>query len=121
MKTVAILLCAGAGHRMGDTVADKALARLGNRPLFDHSLQAFEKHRQSDGYVGPGSKKTTGGSDVRLDQTARDPGRGWPGTVGIGLQRLASPARRNRIRFHSRLRPPVHSPRPIEGTLPDSG
>ena len=51
MKTVAILLCAGAGHRMGDTVADKALARLGNRPLFDHSLQAFEKHRQTDGYV----------------------------------------------------------------------
>ncbi len=51
MKTVAILLCAGSGHRMGDSVADKALARLGNRPLFDHSLQAFEKHRQTDGYL----------------------------------------------------------------------
>ena len=61
MKTAAILLCAGSGHRMGDSVPDKALAPLRNRPLFDYSLEAFEAHRQTDGYLvvyrDPGQRK----------------------------------------------------------------
>lgn len=72
MKTVAILLCAGAGHRMGDSVDDKALARLGNRPLFDHSLQAFEKLRQTDGYLvvyrDPGQRRQLEDRTARLTE-----------------------------------------------------
>ena len=72
MKTVAILLCAGAGHRMGDSVDDKALARLGNRPLFDHSLQAFEKLRQTDGYLvvyrDPGQRRQLEDLTARLTE-----------------------------------------------------
>ena len=72
MKTVAILLCAGTGHRMGDSVDDKALARLGNRPLFDHSLLAFEKLRQTDGYLvvyrDPGQRRQLEDRTARLTE-----------------------------------------------------
>ena len=51
MKTIAILLCAGAGNRMGESVAGKVLVQLDNRPIFDHSLRAFEAHPHTDGYL----------------------------------------------------------------------
>jgi 2-C-methyl-D-erythritol 4-phosphate cytidylyltransferase len=40
-ETVVILLAAGRGTRMRGAVDDKILARLGGRPVFQHSVAAF--------------------------------------------------------------------------------
>jgi 2-C-methyl-D-erythritol 4-phosphate cytidylyltransferase len=51
MKTVAILLCAGAGNRMKGKVSDKILAELKGRPVFDYSLKAFEDSGVITSYI----------------------------------------------------------------------
>jgi 2-C-methyl-D-erythritol 4-phosphate cytidylyltransferase len=50
-RTAAILLAAGRGQRMAGSVADKALAPLGGRPLFAHSAAAFAASGVADLYV----------------------------------------------------------------------
>lgn len=51
MNTVAILLCAGSGNRMQGKVDDKILADLDGRPVFDHSVTAFESSNATSSYI----------------------------------------------------------------------
>jgi 2-C-methyl-D-erythritol 4-phosphate cytidylyltransferase/2-C-methyl-D-erythritol 2,4-cyclodiphosphate synthase len=50
MKTIAIIVAAGSGSRMGSPVP-KAFLDLAGRPMVAHSLQAFEQHPCVDGIV----------------------------------------------------------------------
>jgi 2-C-methyl-D-erythritol 4-phosphate cytidylyltransferase len=50
-RTAAILLAAGSGKRMQGTVQDKLLAPLGGRPVFAHSVAAFQQSGVADYYV----------------------------------------------------------------------
>jgi 2-C-methyl-D-erythritol 4-phosphate cytidylyltransferase len=50
-RVAAILLAAGRGARMQDTVSDKILAPLAGRPVFAHSAAAFQASGVSDFYA----------------------------------------------------------------------
>jgi 2-C-methyl-D-erythritol 4-phosphate cytidylyltransferase len=50
-RTAAILLAAGSGARMKDTVTDKVLAPLAGRPVFAHTAAAFIQSGVVDLYV----------------------------------------------------------------------
>src|SRR5688500_18019789 len=50
MKTIAIIVAAGSGNRMGSPVP-KAFLDLGGRPIVEHSLLAFQQHPCVDGIV----------------------------------------------------------------------
>ena len=50
-RTAAILLAAGSGRRMGDSVADKILAPLGGKPVFAHSAATFYRSGVVDFFV----------------------------------------------------------------------
>ena len=50
-RTAAILLAAGSGRRMQESVADKVLAPLAGRPVFAHSVGAFMTSGVADFYV----------------------------------------------------------------------
>ncbi|MGA3007439.1 MAG: 2-C-methyl-D-erythritol 4-phosphate cytidylyltransferase [Opitutaceae bacterium] len=50
-RVAAILLAAGRGSRMQDTVADKILAPLAGRPVFAHSVAAFQTSGIADFYA----------------------------------------------------------------------
>ncbi|WP_221033003.1 2-C-methyl-D-erythritol 4-phosphate cytidylyltransferase [Actomonas aquatica] len=50
-RTAAILLAAGSGKRMADSVTDKVLAPLANIPVFSHSAATFAASGVADLYV----------------------------------------------------------------------
>jgi 2-C-methyl-D-erythritol 4-phosphate cytidylyltransferase len=50
-RSAAILLAAGSGRRMGDTVPDKILAPLGGKPVFAHSAATFVRSGVVDFFV----------------------------------------------------------------------
>jgi 2-C-methyl-D-erythritol 4-phosphate cytidylyltransferase len=50
-RVAAILLAAGRGARMQDTVSDKILAPLAGRPVFAHSAAAFQASGVADFYA----------------------------------------------------------------------
>ena len=50
-RTAAILLAGGRSRRMAGTVDDKVLAPLADRPVFAHSVAAFEASGVADFYV----------------------------------------------------------------------
>jgi 2-C-methyl-D-erythritol 4-phosphate cytidylyltransferase len=50
-RVAAILLAAGRGSRMRDTVSDKILASLAGRPVFAHSAAAFQASGVADFYA----------------------------------------------------------------------
>ena len=50
-RTAAILLAAGSGRRMGDSVTDKILAPLGGKPVFAHSAATFYRSGVVDFFV----------------------------------------------------------------------
>ncbi|MCF3652191.1 2-C-methyl-D-erythritol 4-phosphate cytidylyltransferase [Synoicihabitans lomoniglobus] len=50
-RTAAILLAAGSGKRMRDSVPDKVLAPLGGKPVFSHSAATFAESGVADLYV----------------------------------------------------------------------
>ena len=50
-RVAAILLAAGRGSRMRDTVSDKILAPLAGRPVFAHSAAAFQSSGVTDFYA----------------------------------------------------------------------
>ena len=50
-RIAVILLAAGAGTRMQGTVPDKILALLGGRPVFAHSVAAFQRSGVADYYA----------------------------------------------------------------------
>lgn len=50
-RTAVILLAAGSGKRMQGAVPDKLLAPLGGRPVFAHSVAAFQQSGVADYYV----------------------------------------------------------------------
>jgi 2-C-methyl-D-erythritol 4-phosphate cytidylyltransferase len=50
-RTAVILLAAGSGKRMQDSVEDKVLAPIAGSPLFSHSAKAFLKSGVADLYV----------------------------------------------------------------------
>jgi 2-C-methyl-D-erythritol 4-phosphate cytidylyltransferase len=50
-RVAAILLAAGRGARMQDTVSDKILATLAGRPVFAHSAAAFQASGVADFYA----------------------------------------------------------------------
>ncbi len=57
MSTVALLLCAGKGERLGAGM-DKALVPLAGRPLFTWSLEALERCDAVQGIVMVGPSRT---------------------------------------------------------------
>ena len=50
-RTAAILLAAGSGKRMNDTVVDKVLTPLNGKPVFSYSAAAFVTSGVADLYV----------------------------------------------------------------------
>lgn len=113
MKTVAILLCAGSGHRMGDSVPDKALAPLRNRPLFDYSVQAFQAHRWTEGYLvvyrDPAQREKLEARMTRLSERPRiwvAGGRERWESVYNALQAL--PRETEYVFIHDCARPLIH-------------
>jgi 2-C-methyl-D-erythritol 4-phosphate cytidylyltransferase len=50
-RTAAILLAAGSSRRMGDSVTDKILAPLGDKPVFAHSAATFVRSGVVDFFV----------------------------------------------------------------------
>lgn len=50
-RTAAILLAAGSGKRMQGAVQDKLLAPLGGRPVFAHTVAAFQQSGVADYYI----------------------------------------------------------------------
>jgi len=47
MKNVAVLLAGGSGKRMGSNLPKQFLT-LGSKPIIQHSIEAFENHKQID-------------------------------------------------------------------------
>lgn len=47
MKNVAVLLAGGSGKRMGSSLPKQFLT-LGSKPIIQHSIEAFENHKQID-------------------------------------------------------------------------
>jgi 2-C-methyl-D-erythritol 4-phosphate cytidylyltransferase len=50
-RTAAILLAAGSSRRMGDSVTDKILAPLGDKPVFAHTAATFVRSGVVDFFV----------------------------------------------------------------------
>lgn len=122
MSTVALLLCAGKGERLGAGM-DKALVPLAGRPLFAWSLDALERCDAVHGIVMVGPVRTlqeqvaAGGPAPRKIVAWTDGGRERQQSVARGLAAL--PAGCTHVAVHDAARALV-SPAVIARVIGDA-